>query len=312
MGGVTGAHADESGASFWLLGSYASHTAVPGPIGFSIDTTYYSAGASAGRTVNFTRGGRIEAGLSTNSNYIMVTPSYAFETPVLGGQFGFGMTVLWGNYNSRVSATLVGPGGGGLSGEREDSMTGFGDIFPTATLKWNFGVHNLMAYVTANVPLGSYDMNRQASVGLGRWAIDGGGGYTWFDENKGHELSAVLGFTYNFMNPSTAYQSGVNMHLELSASQYLTERFLVGAVGYFYQQISPDSGPGATLGSFMSRVAGAGPQLGYDFNFGNRSASLSARGYYEFAAQNRPEGWNAWLTLVVNLGPVGRKAAKSP
>ena len=74
-----------------------------------------------------------------------------------------------------------------------------------------------------------------------------------------------------------------------------------GVAGYFYQQITPDSGSGATLGPFMSRVAGIGPQLGYDFNFGSRSATISTRGYYEFAAQNRPQGWNAWLTFTVAL-----------
>mgnify|MGYP006187721057 CR=1 FL=1 len=45
-------------------------------------------------------------------------------------------------------------------------------------------------------------------------AVDGGGGYTYYDDNSGRELSAVLGFTYNFMIPYTAYQSGINMHLE--------------------------------------------------------------------------------------------------
>ena len=304
--------ADESGASFWLLGSYASQAAVPSTPGPSIDITFYSAGASAGRTVNFTRGGRIEAGLDTSSNYFMVTPSYAFETPVLGGQFGFGVTMLAGNYRSTVSATLVAPSGASLSGSTGDSMTALGDAFPTATLKWNRGVHNFMTYATANVPIGAYDMNRQASVGLGRWAVDGGAGYTYFDEDKGHEFSAVIGFTYNFMNPYTAYQSGIDMHLELSASYYLTERLLVGLVGYFYNQITPDSGPGATLGPFMSRVAGAGPQLGYDFVLGGRASSLSARGYYEFAGQNRPEGWNAWLTLVIALGRPGEKAVRAP
>ena len=76
------------------------------------------------------------------------------------------------------------------------------------------------------------------------------------------------------MNPYTAYQSGIDLHVEVSASKYLTERFLAGATGYFYQQITADSGPGATLGPFISRVAGVGPQLGYDFALGRRSASL--------------------------------------
>ena len=64
-------------------------------------------------------------------------------------------------------------------------MTAFGDVFPTATLKWAVGVHNFMTYATANVPLGAYDPNRQATVGLGRWAVDGGGGYTYYDDNSG-------------------------------------------------------------------------------------------------------------------------------
>jgi hypothetical protein len=78
--------ADESGTSFWLLGSYAGQGAVPSTPGLSIDTTFYSAGASAGRTAAFARGGRIEVDLDTSSTYFMLTPTYAFETPVLGGQ----------------------------------------------------------------------------------------------------------------------------------------------------------------------------------------------------------------------------------
>ena len=130
IGGV--ARADEGGASFWLLGSYASQAAVPSAPGLSIDTTYYTSAASADRTINFPRGGRIDTGLATSSNYMMVTPSYAFETPVLGGQFGFGTTLLWGNYSATVSASAVAASGASLSGSRGDSMTGFGDVFPTA------------------------------------------------------------------------------------------------------------------------------------------------------------------------------------
>ena len=308
-GSGTTALADESGASFWLLGSYASQAAVPGTPGWSVDTTYYYGSASADRGASFARGGRIEAGIDTRANYFLVTPSYAFETPILGGQFGFGVTVLAGNYSSVVSATLVAPSGASLSGSTADSMTALGDAYPTATLKWTQGVHNFMTYVTANVPIGAYDINRQATVGLGRWALDGGVGYTYFDEDKGHEISAVVGFTYNFMNPHTAYRSGIDMHVELSASQYLTDRFLVGVAGYFYNQLTGDDGPGAVLGPFMSRVAGVGPQVSYDFVLGGRSASLSTRGYYEFAGQYRPQGWNAWLTLLIALGPP-RKAAK--
>lgn len=304
------ARADESGVSFWQLGSYASQAAVPAAPGLSIDATYYSSAVNSDRTTSFTRGGRIQTGLSTHSNYLAVTPSYAFDTPVLGGQLEVGVTVLGGNYSSTTSGL---PSGRGLlPGAASDSMTAFGDLFPLAALKWVQGDHNFMIYTAANVPAGDYDVHRQASVGLGYWTIDGGGGYTYFNQGNGHEFSAVLGFTYNFMNPYTAYQSGIDMHLELSASQYLTERLSVGLAGYYYNQITADSGSGATVGPFISRVAGVGPQLGYNFNLGDRSASLSARGYYEFSAQNRAQGWNAWLTFVIELGPFGQKVASGP
>jgi hypothetical protein len=60
----------------------------------------------------------------------------------------------------------VAPAGASLSGTIGDSVTAFGDLFPTASLRWNRGVHNVMTYVTANVPLGAYDVNR--------WALDAG------------------------------------------------------------------------------------------------------------------------------------------
>ena len=35
-----------------------------------------------------------------------------------------------------------------------------------------------------------------------------------FNPQTGDELTAVLGFTYNFVNQSTQYQNGVDMHLD--------------------------------------------------------------------------------------------------
>src|SRR5215472_12696771 len=61
-------------------------------------------------------------------------------------------------------------------------------------------VDNLMTYVTGDIPVGAYSATRLANTGLGHGAIDAGGGYTYFDPTKGHEFSAVLGFTDNFEN----------------------------------------------------------------------------------------------------------------
>ena len=76
----------------------------------------------------------------------------------------------------------------------------------------------------------------------------------------------------------------------------------IGLVGYVYHQLSGDSGSGATLGDFESRVYAVGPQAGYFFPVGKAQGYLNLRGYYEFDASKRVEGWNAWLTLSYPFG----------
>jgi hypothetical protein len=82
----------------------------------------------------------------------------------------------------------------------------------------------------------------------------------------------------------------------------VSEQLHLGLVGYFYYQITGDSGSGALLGDFKSRVNGIGPQVGYIFNMGDKQAYFNLKGYWEFNAKNRPEGWNSWLTLSMPLG----------
>lgn len=125
-----------------------------------------------------------------------------------------------------------------------------------------------------------------------------GAGYTYFNPQTGNEFSVVTGLTYNFENPDLDYQNGIDWHVNFGASQFLSKQLQVGVVRYFYQQITGDSGPGATLGDFKSRVAGIGPQIGYLFPAGEMQGYLNLKGYWEFAAENRPEGWNTWLTLA--------------
>ena len=57
---------------------------------------------------------------------------------------------------------------------------------------------------------------------------------------------------------------------------------------------------GATLGGFRSRVAGVEPQIGYLFPIGDMQGYINVKAYKEFAIQNRPEGWNAWLTFAIS------------
>jgi len=193
-----------------------------------------------------------------------------------------------------------------------DSVSGIGDLWPQAFLKWNQGVNNFMVYVMGDIPVGAYDSSRLSNLGIGHGAVDAGVGYTYFDQKTGHEFSAVTGLTYNFINPSTNYQNGVDWHLDWAASQFLSQQFSVGVVGYIYKEIGCDSGSGDRVGCFQSQVFGVGPQLTYLFPVGNMQGYLNLKAYKEFDAQNRPDGWNAWLTFAISPAAPAAKPSTPP
>ena len=298
--------ADEGGASVWLPGQFASFAAVPGDPGFSVESIIYTRNASALAGTSFSRGSGLLAGLSVNEQYVYLTPTYTFATPVLNGQMALGVTFSAGQSGASVWGVLAGPGGRSLSTSSSDSASGISDLYPMGSLKWQLGDHNAMVYVMGSVPTGSYDPNRLAGVGLGHWAIDWGLGYT-FLAPTGFEFSVTAGLTYNFINPQTGYQSGMDAHVDLGVSYSFSETLYAGAVAYIYNQLSPDTGGSARLGDFRSSVAGAGPQIGWSFTGAGMAFDVNLRGYKEFAAHNRPEGWNAYLTL--SIGALPRKKA---
>ena len=306
--------ADESGVSFWLPGQVNSLAAVPQTPGWSLGTVYYhttvgaSGGVAAAREIQIgkfpaTVNVSLNANLSAQADLLFLNPTYTFATPVLGGQFAVGVTGIFGRSAATIDGTLsAGIGGFAASrmGSIGDSITSVGDLYPMMTLKWNSGVHNFMTYATGDIPVGAYDSSRIANLGIGHGAIDGGGGYTYLNPATGHTFSGVAGFTYNFKNPDTQVQSGVDFHFDWSAAQFLSKQVFAGLVGYAYQQVSDDIGGHPILGGFRSRVLGVGPQIGYLFPVGDMQGYLNFKAYGEFDAANRPSGWNTWLTFGIS------------
>lgn len=316
--------ADESGISFWIPGLFGSLAAVPVTPGWSMSSIYYHTSVSAfggvaaareiqiGRfspTVNVS----LDARLNAQADLALLVPTYTFATPVLGGQLAVMVMSVFGSTSTSIAGTLT-AGFGQFAATRmgsiSDSLTGAGDLAPMVTLKWHDGVHNWMTYVTGDIPVGEYNPNSIANLGLGHGAIDGGGGYTYLNPATGHELSGVGGFTYNFKNQDTGVQSGVDFHFDWGASQFLSKQLFVGLVGYAYQQVSNDTGGSPILGGFRSRVLGVGPQIGYLFPIGNMQGYLNLKGYGEFDAANRPSGWNTWLTF--SISPAAPESTVTP
>jgi hypothetical protein len=305
------ARADEGGVGFWLPGEFGSFAAVPGEPGFSIGGFYYHPSVSASANKSFQLGRQIGVGIKGRGDLIGFGPTYTFATPVLGGQASLSLLGVGGRNWASVAATLTGPRGNEISGSKSQALTSIGDLFPEATLKWNQGVNNYMVYATGDIPVGDYNSSRLANLGLGHGAIDGGVGYTYLNPANRLEFSAVVGLSYNFENPSTQYQNGIDAHLDWGASYLLTKQFNMGLVGYYFQQITPDHGAGAQFGAFESRVAGIGPQFNYFFPVSDKiQGYINVKAYREFAAQNRPEGWNAWLTIAFTPAPEKKSEAQ--
>jgi hypothetical protein len=298
------AHADEGGVSFWLPGQFASFTAVPEDPGWSLGTAYYRSNVSASISRNFLVNGNLTAGLDARASMLFLAPTYAFKEPVAGEQAAVSLVVAFGRVDVAANVVLTVPGTGGqVSVRRSESSSGISDLYPTGTLKWKDGKHNYLTYVMAGLPVGDYKKGRLANIGINHYAIDGGGGYTYLDEVKGHELSVTGGLTHNFKNKDTQYKNGVNAHIDWAASQFLSERIHVGLAGYVYQQLSADSGAGANLGPFKSRVYAVGPEVGYFFPYGKTQGYVQFKAYKESGAQYRPSGHNVWLSLLLPLGP---------
>ena len=255
--------ADEGGVSFWLPGLFGSLAAVPGQPAFSFSTFYYNTNVSAWG--NVARAREIEIGaisptvqatvsakLDADVNFVWLNPTYVFATPVLGGQASVSMGALYGRSDATLDGTLTitSPISATTPLNISSSVTGFGDLYPTAQLKWNDGVNNYMVYGTGDIPVGDYERRRLANLGIGHGAADLGAGYTYLDQKTGHEFSVTGGFTYNLENPSTHYQNGVDLHIDWAASQYLSQQFSVGVVGYLYNEIGCDGGSGDRVGCF--------------------------------------------------------------
>lgn len=299
-GSLAPAFADEGGLSFWLPGTFGSLSATPGTPGWSWATFYIHTNVASAAGAQFPRGGRLDVGISGRGDLVGFGPTYVFATPVLGAQLSVSVLGIAGRNEATADLSLTGPLGNTIALSRTQALTSYGDVIPQVALKWNQGINNYMVYGTGDIPVGDYDPNRLANLGIGHGAIDFGGGYTYFNPTTGNEFSAVAGLTYNFKNTYTQYQNGMDFHVDWGASHFVTKQWQLGLVGYYLQQVTDDFGAPPALGGFRSRIAAVGPQVGFLFPVGNMQGYVNVKAYKEFAAQNRPDGWNAWLTFAIS------------
>ncbi|NHF74757.1 SphA family protein [Paracoccus xiamenensis] len=290
--------AAETGVGFYLLGSKGPGAGIVPPPGVYVqnDLYFYSGSADADR--QFPVGGEIIAGIDANAQINLTSALWSTPWQVLGGNVAFTATLPFGAQDVSASAFIPGIG---LGRAVDDDLFTLGDPVAGAMIGWHSGNLHWNVGTLINVPIGNYQEGEIANLSFNHWGVDISGAATWLDPTTGLDISGAAGFTFNAENPETDYRTGTEFHAEWAISKAVSQDLSLGIIGYYYKQISGDSGDGARLGDFKGQVAAIGGTVGYNFMAGSTPVSLRAKIYREFSARNRLEGTAGYLTVSVPL-----------
>ena len=294
--------AAEGGTSLYLLGKRGPLAGlIPKPGWYVTNDVYHYTGDIA---AEIPIAGTVDSGVSADAWVNILQLTWITDTELAGARLALGAVLPAGRLAVDADASAQLPVGLAVARGKSDDVTGLGDPAFAAGLGWKVRNGDLFrawnVYATLFAPLGDYKLGRIANMGANRWGVDVGTAFTFGNFARGRELSGVLGVTFNGKNRDTDYRTGTESHLELVYKQHLPKGFSFGLAGYYYQQLTGDSGS-ALLGDFKGRVAAIGPELGYQFEAGGRTVGLDLRWYHEFAAQNRLEGDAVFFTVSLPL-----------
>ncbi|ODA67127.1 hypothetical protein A7A08_01873 [Methyloligella halotolerans] len=295
------AQAAEGATGIYLLGSKTTMAGyLPPPGTYFLDYNYYYSGST-----NFTlnaAGFELEGGVDADAYYNLLTPMWVAPGEVLGGNIAFLMLtpIGWKDTEAGVAVPLE-QLNLTLRADKQDEETRFGDPVPGVNIGWHEGNWHWTVGGLVNVPIGYWKRGNLANIGFNRWAFDVNGAFTWLNPEIGLEISSAAGFTFNVENPDTDYKTGTEFHYEFAVVQNFSKAFGIGLNGYFYDQVTGDSGQGARLGPFEGRVAALGPVANFNFNLGELPVSTSLKYFHEFDVKNRLEGDAGFLTVTLPL-----------
>ena len=289
--------AAENGVGVYLLGFRGPLAGISPPPGVFFQNDVYVYSGEAGGNLQIPRGGQIIANVEATGVYELPTGLWVTPWELAGGNLAFSVTVpLPGSLDIDASASL-----GPFSAQIHDDVLTVGDPFVSGFLGWHAGNFHWQAGVEVNVPVGDYQDGEIANISFNHWAEDIFATATWLDPAVGLDVSGAAGITFNQENPATDYQTGTEFHLEGAVSQHLNRQFSLGVTGYYYNQLTGDSGSGARLGDFEGEVAAIGGTAAYNFQLGKLPVSTRLKYFHEFDVTNRLQGDAGFFTVSMPL-----------
>jgi hypothetical protein len=204
----------------------------------------------------------------------------------LGLTQAFGIS--WVQTGSTLDARFVTPGG---TLRPDEQTVGVGDLAVTPVLLgWDEGNWHGNAGLAIWIPIGSYQADRFINPGRNYWSFGSHVALSWLDAQSGWDVSVAALYVTNLENPATDYDSGDVLHVNAYAGKRVAPWLTLGVAGYTLQQVTGDSGSGATLGDFRARVYGLGPAFRFGIDVGDAELPLLLKYYREFGAENTFEG----------------------
>jgi len=293
---IPAAHAGEGGTSHIMPGANATLVDLPptAPGGF-VKPMFINYRGDASAKVPTAAG--VVANLSADANTLALGGGYGFEQTVLGGAHYAVAAFLpytWLSISGNSAAL------GGLS--IQNSVSGIGDLTVVPVLLgWKSDNVQYDFLMPVYAPTGSYEVGRLGNTGLNYWTFDPIVGVAYSNAKSGLSAAAHLGYAINTENNATSYKSGNILHLDTSIQQIfpLGSGFAnIGAEAWYFQQMTCDSGAGATLGCFKGRTAGIGPVLGYIQPIGAEKLLFEFKWLPELDTKNRLKGDYFWAKMV--------------
>jgi hypothetical protein len=291
---------------FATAGEGGTSHIIPGANATLVDLSPTSPGAFFKPMVNNYRGDA-SANLPTAAGVVANLHADA-NTLVLGGGYGFEETVLGGAHYSMAAflpytwLTISGNSAALGGVQIQNKVSGLGDLtLVPVLLGWKSDNWQYDFLMPIYAPTGSYEVGRLGNTGLNYWTFDPIVGLAYSNTKTGLTGAAHLGYAINTENNATQYKSGNILHLDTAVQQLFplgSGLANIGLEAWYFQQVTCDSGAGATLGCFKGRTAGIGPVLGYIQPIGNEKLLFEFKWLPELETKNRLKGDYLWLKMV--------------
>ncbi len=295
--------AEESGGGHYMPG--ATSTAIdtlPGRETFAYANMFTYYGGDAGVSKTFKFGGLLAA--NVDATLYADTSFLLYQTPWQKWGIGYGLGAAipyaWVDVKATVSYSGV---KNDFTRRVTDSQAGLGDIqLIPVMLGWTNGDVKVGGNFSVYAPTGEYEAGRLANTGRNYWTFEPALSFSWLSSKIGTEVTLFTGLDFNTENQDTDYRSGTSWHVDGTIAQHLPlfGGFIgVGANGFYYYQITGDSGSGATLGDFKGWTAGVGPVVNYVHKIDGHDFFIEAKWLPELEVQKRTRGDFVWVKAGV-------------